>query len=144
MLGWYAVSLLLTGDHRLCMAADRLLPYNQIRDGLDINLAPFSLTSPWILFLARKILGYCLMKKEATAALLPSCLRAIPEEKRPELDELVLHYFLINYISAIDWLEVAVSPTDRALQSVERLSRSLASYVHELERAGALPRIRAK
>ena len=139
VLGWYAVSLLLTGDHRLCMAADRLLPYNQIRDGLDINLAPFSLTSPWILFLARKILGYCLMKKEATAALLPSCLRAIPEEKRPELDELVLHYFLINYISAIDWLEVAVSPTDRALQSVERLSRSLASYVHELERAGLCP-----
>ena len=139
ILGWYAVSLLLTGDHRLCMAAHRLLPYNQIRDGLDINLAPFSLTSLWILFLARKILGYCLTKKEATAALLLSCLRAIPKEKRPELDELVLHFFLINYLSAIDWLEATISPTDPARQSIKRLSRSVASYVDELERAELCP-----
>ena len=138
-LGWYAVSLLLTGEHRLCLAAAHLLPYNQTRDGLDIDLAPFSLTSPWIMFLARKILGYCLVSKEATAALLLSCLRAIPEAKRPELEQLVLQYFLLNYLSAIDWLETATSSADPAGQSVERLSLRLASYVNDLKRAGLCP-----
>ena len=31
LLGWYVVSLLLTGDHRLCRSADRLLPYHVAR-----------------------------------------------------------------------------------------------------------------
>ena len=139
ILGWYVVSLLLTGDHKLCVAADHLLQYNETRDGLDIDLTSFSLTSSWLLFLARKILGYCLISKEATAALLLSCLRAIPEQQRPELEQLVLHYFLMNYLTAIDWLDAAISTTDPARESVERLSRTLKSYVDELDRSGLCP-----
>ncbi|MDE0332481.1 MAG: hypothetical protein OXL41_11490 [Nitrospinae bacterium] len=139
VLGWYAVSLLLTGDQRLSMAASHLLPYNQTRDGLDIDLAAFSLSSPRIMFLARKILGYCLVKKEATAALLLSCLRAIPEPERAQLEHLVFGYFLINYLSAIEWFEGVISSIDPARQSIERLSQHVASYVNDLERTGLCP-----
>ena len=51
VLGWYIVSLLLTGDHALCAVAGNLLPYQQTREGLDIDLATFALTPPWILYL---------------------------------------------------------------------------------------------
>ena len=143
LLGWYAVSLLLTGDQRLCMAASHLLPYNQTRDGLDIDLAAFSLSSLRIMFLARKILGYCLVKKEATAALLLSCLRAIPEPERAQLEHLVFGYFLINYLSAIDWLKASL-PRRRTGTSVERLSQHVASYVGGPGANGPLSRVRAK
>ncbi len=136
VLGWYVVSLLLTGDHKLCTAAADLLPFQQSRDGLDIDLTPLSLSSPWILYLARKILGYCLIKKEATAALLLSCLRAISEQDRLELEQLVLGYFLLNYPSAIECFEAAISPDDPARHSVAQLSRDLATYVNDLERTG--------
>lgn len=139
VLGWYVVSLLLTGDHKLGTSAAHLLPYQQLQDGLDIDLTPLSLSSPWILYLARKILGYCLINKEATAALLLSCLRAIPVQDRPELEQLVLSYFLLNYLSAIDCFKAAISPTDPARHSVAQLSRALTSYVNDLERAGICP-----
>ena len=142
VLGWYAVSLLLTGDHALCSAAESLLPFKETRDGLDIDLGPFSLKPPWILYLARKILGYCLLNKESAAALLLSCLRAVPDQNRAELEKLVLDHFLVNYLTAIDWFESAISDDDRAKQSVVRLSSRLRTYVAELERYGTCPAFR--
>ena len=142
VLGWYVVSLLLTGDHRLCVAANQLLPYNQTCDGLDIDLRPFSLTSPWLLYLSYKILGYCLANKESTAALLLACLRAASDENRAELESLVRVHFLMNYLTAIDWFESNLSPNDPARQSVERLSQAMKSYVDELDQAGKCPAFR--
>ena len=136
VLGWYIVSLLLTGEYRLCTAASHLLPYNETRDGLDIDLTPFSLTSPWVLYLSRKILGYCIVNKESTAALLLSCLRAVSDDDRAELENLVRDRFLMNYLTAVDWFSTALSPNDPAQQSVDRLSLALKSYVDELEQAG--------
>ena len=136
------MSLLLTGDYALCTAAERLLPFNTTRDGLDLDLSPFSLSPRSILYLARKILGYCLLYMESAAALLLSCLRAIPEQDRAELEELVLDFFLMNYLSAIDWFESAVSDDDLAKQSVDRLSSRLRAYVAELERHGFCPAFR--
>ena len=139
VLGWYVVSLLLTDKHALWTAAEDLLPYNETREGLDIDLGPFSLSSPWVLYLARKILGYGILHMESAAALLLSCLRVIPEPDRSELEELVYRHFLMNYWNGIDCFEAAVSDDDRAKRSVDRLSFQLREYVTELERHGVCP-----
>ena len=136
VLGWYVVSLLLTGDVRLCWAANQLLPHNETRDGLDVDLGLFALDASWASFLARKILGYCLFKKESAAALLLSCIRATPERDLPELEALVHDHFLMNYWTAIDWFESAVSEDDPARNSVSRLAQKLESYVDALSQAG--------
>ena len=98
VLGWYVVSLLLTGEHALCTAAQSLLPFNETRDGLDIDLSSFSLPPRWIPYLARKILGYCILNKESAAALLLSCLRAVPERNLEELEELVFRSLSIELL----------------------------------------------
>ena len=139
VLGWFVVSLLLTGDRRPCIAADRLLPYQQTCAGLDIDLGPFALGPSWIPFLARKILGYCLLKQESASALLLSCLRTVSDGERPELEELIMNHFLINYSTAIEWFETALSQDDPAKESVERLSASLKRYVDELSELGFCP-----
>ena len=136
VLGWYVVSLLLTGNSKLCLAAAQLLPYNK---GLDIDLRSFSLTSPWVLYLARKILGYCLVNKESTAALLLSCVRVIPDTERTELENLIQDYFLMNYMTAIDLFKAALFPNDPAKQSVARLSQALKSYTDKLKQVGKCP-----
>ena len=64
ILGWYAVSLLLTGNHRLCEFADRLLPFRSVPVGIDIDLATLVADSRWIVFLAKKLIGYCLINTE--------------------------------------------------------------------------------
>ena len=97
LLGWYVVSLLLTGNDKLSNAAADLLPYQETRDGLDIDLSTFGLTPVWVLFLARKILGYCVLKKEGAAVLLLSCLRSLAVQDPTEVEDLTLDYFLINY-----------------------------------------------
>ena len=136
VLGWYVVSLLLTGIPKLCLAAHQLLPYNKTHDGLDVDLSPFSLKSPWVLYLSRKILGYCIVNKESASALLLSCLRAVSDADRVELENLVRDYFLMNYLTAINWFEAALSPNDPAQQSVQRLSQSMNSYFNELDQMG--------
>ena len=130
------MSLLLTGDHALCTAAASSAPYQRTLEGLDVDLAPFTLTPPWILYLARKILGYCILNKESAAALLLSCLRAVPEGNRAELEALVFHHFLVNYLTAIEWFESVISDGDPAKESIGRLSSRLRAYVAELERYG--------
>ena len=137
VLGWYIVSLLLTGEYRLCRAASSLLPYNETRNGLDIDLSPFSLTSACVLYLSRKVLGYCIVNKEGAAALLLSCLRAVSDADRAELEHLVRDVFLMNYLTAIDWFEAALFSDDPAQQSVQRLSQAMNSYVTELEQTGS-------
>lgn len=84
LLGWYVVSLLLTGDTRLSLAAQGLLPQEEAPAGLDIDLTEFALDSAWVPFLARKILGYCLVKRAGASALLLSCLRAASSPKTSE------------------------------------------------------------
>ena len=136
LLGWYVVSLLLTGDHRLSRAACGLLPHEEAPAGLDIDLTEFALDSAWVPFLARKILGYCLVKRAGASALLLSCLRAASSESRAELETLVLSHFLINYPGEIEWFEASVSPNDPAEVSVQRLSSSLTRYLEGLQRTG--------
>ena len=136
VLGWYVVSLLLTGRHAVCDVVFGLFPHTGEPAGLDIDLRPFSLSSGRILFLARKILGYCLLKKGSAAALLLSCLRVVPARDRKELEDLVVEHFLMNYPSAIDWLTTANSRGDTAKGSVDRLSTRLRTYVADLERSG--------
>ena len=137
MLGWYVVSFLLTGEPRLCTAANQLLPYNHVSKGLDIDLAPFTLDHRWVLFLARKVLGYCLFNSASAATLLMSCLRDMSQEgKIDELENLILEYFLINYPRAIDQFEALVSPNDLAQESVKRLSIELKKYLDGLRQGG--------
>ena len=136
VLGWYVVSLLLTGEPALCAAAESLLPYKETRHGIDIDLDTFSLTPPSLLYLARKILGYCILNKESAAALLLSCLRNVSDQNRAELEELIFVHLCLNYLTAIDWLETADSHDDRAKQSVERIASRVREYVAELERHG--------
>lgn len=136
LLPWYVVSFLLTGHPRLCRAAYDLLPDNGAPARLDIDLETFALDSPWIPFLARKIIGYCLTKIQSASALLLSCLRAACPDNRDELESLVLSSFLLNYPTAIEYLEAAVSPADPAAMSVTRLSSSLDAYLVGLKRAG--------
>lgn len=136
LLGWYVVSLLLTGDTRLSLAAHGLLPQKEAPAGLDIDLEEFALDSAWVPFLAQKILGYCLVKRAGASALLLSCLRAASNENQADLETLVLSYFLINYPGEIERFEASVSPNDPAEESVQRLSASLARYLEGLHRHG--------
>ena len=136
VLGWYVASLLLTGDHAPCAAVAQLLPYRQAPEGFDIDLGAFSLLPPWIPYFARKVLGYCPLHKESAAALLMSCLRAVPEADRAELEDLVLDHFLLNYPNAIDYFETAVAGDDPAKDSVRRLTSRLRDHNAALERCG--------
>ena len=136
LLGWYVLSLLSSADDRLCRAAAELLPYKEQRVGIDIDLSGALPTSTWVPFLARKVLGYCLFKRECAAGLLLACLREVHEGDRDELEELIFEYFLLNYLHAIEFLEAAVAPGDPAEVSVRRLSERLASYVTALEGLG--------
>ena len=136
VLGWYVISLLLTGDHRLCVAAADLLPYNDVPSGLDIDLTPFGLDTAWVLFVARKTLGYLLFRKEAATALLLSCLRAVPDNGRAELEGLISSHLLVNYPGAIKQMETAIGPDDPAQVSVRRLSRAIEQYLKDLGQSG--------
>ena len=136
LLGWYVVSLLLTGDHRLSRAACGLLPQKEAPAGLDIDLTEFALGSAWVPFLAQKILGYCLVKRAGASPLLLSCLRVASSENRADLEKLILSYFLMNYPGEIEWFEEAVSENDAAEESVKRLSSSVARYMEGLQRTG--------
>ena len=135
--GWYVVSLLLTGEHHLCIAADQLLPNSKPPpDGLDIDLVSFALDPLWVLFLSQKILGYCIMKAPCAGALLLSCLRALPNSKRARLEQLILDSFLINYPQMIDRFKTTVSEKDPARLSVKRLARRVETYLKNLDRHG--------
>ena len=136
VLGWYVVSLLLTGDHRLCAAAADLLPYNDVPSGLDIDLTPFALDTAWVLFFARKTLGYLLFRKEAATALLLSCLRAVPDNGRAELEGLISSHLLVNYPEAIKQVEMSIADDDPAQVSVRRLSRVIEQYLKDLGQSG--------
>jgi len=136
VLGWYVVSLLLTGDHRLCTLAERLLPYSDVPNGLEVDLTPFALDTAWILFLARKTLGYLFLRQEAATAVLLSCLRAVPDNGRAELEQLISYHLLVNYPSAITQMETAIIESDAAQVSVSRLVKVTEQYFRDLERLG--------
>ena len=136
LIGWYVMSLLLTGKHQLCVAADRLLPHNKPPNDLAIDLKAFGLDAQWVLFLSRKILGFVTVNSASAAALLLSCLRAAPDEGRKELEELIQNYFLINYPGALDQLKATVAPNDPAQVSVKRLSDAIEKYFEGLRRSG--------
>ena len=139
LLGWYVFSLLSSGDDRLCEAAAELLPYKEARPGIDIDLSATAPHTAWVPYLARKVLGYCLFKRECAAGLLLSCLRAVSDERRDELEGDIFDSFLINYLHAIEFFERAVDAGDPAKPSVDRLARRLKCYVLDLERLGTCP-----
>lgn len=139
LIGWYAVSLLLTGDPRLCRAANDLLPMVDPPEGIGIDLTPFALHGPWIEFLARKILGYCLVNKKCAFALVLACLRAAPEKSLSALEELVFKYLLVNFPGAIDLMNSLLDLDDAAESSVSRLAKKIAQYRENLEKLPPCP-----
>ena len=136
VIGWYVISLLQTGNHRLCETASRLMPFKGVPEGFDIDLAPFSLDSPWVFFLARKILGYCQINPASTSALLRSCLRSVSHKNRSALEDLVFEFFLVNFPGAIRHLQSNLSEAGLARVSVNRLARRIRAYLKSLEKAG--------
>ena len=136
VIGWYVISLLLTGNPRLCETASRLVPFKDVPEGFDIDLAPFSLDTPWVIFLARKILGYCDLNPACTSALLRSCLRSATQANRPALEDLIFEYLLVNFPGAMKHLQSNLSQADQARRSVMRLARRLRAYGKSLEEAG--------
>ena len=134
--GWYIVSFLLTGDRSLGRAATILLQDDKAETGIETDLRPFSLKASQILFLARKILGYCISSKNGSADLLLSCLRAVPKEKRQTLEELIFDHFLMNYWTGITRLKAALGPNDECGASVNRLASRLDNYLDQLRRPG--------
>lgn len=136
LLGWYVVSLLISGDHGLCKSANGLLPDQESDERLDIDLAPFGLGPRWIPFLARKILGYCLLKRESASALLLSCLRGVTDEYRHALEQLILRFLFMNYLHAHEWFEQALTKGDHAKKSIERMSKEVRKYKDELSKLG--------
>lgn len=136
ILGWYVISLLLTGQRELCSSTFEFLPYNGIPEGLDIDLSEFSLDGPTVLFLCRKIIGYLLSRRPCASALLLSCLRVVSSDYARQLEDTVLTYFLINHPSAIDWFNEHVSSADQAYAMVKRLERRVKSYLKKLRKHG--------
>ena len=136
VLRWYVVSMLLTGKPRVCRAANELLPPNDAAEDLDMDLSDLSLDGRKVLFLCRKIIGYCLSNRSGSAALLLSCMRAIPDNYSMELERTVFDYFLINFPVAIDWFEEHVSTEDSAQPMVTRLSNDLRTYLGGIRECG--------
>ena len=136
ILGWYVISLLLTGERELCSAAFELLPYDGVPEGFDIDLSEFSLDGPTVLFLCEKIIGYLLSHRPCASALLLSCFRAISSDHARQLEDTVLTCFLINHPSAIDWFKEHVSSADQAHAMVKRLERRVKSYLKGLGKHG--------
>ena len=137
LLGWFVVSLLLTGEHQLCLAANQLLPRSDVPDGFDIDLAQFLLDGPMTLFLSRKIIGYCYTNVTCTCAMLMSCMRTVSGDHRGELEKTVFKYFLINYPNAIASFRNHISsPSDPARPSVKRLSQDIGTYLKRLGQNG--------
>ena len=136
LLGWYVVSMLKTGEIPVCLAASELLPHDEAPKGLDIDLSDYCQDGNEVLFLCRKIIGYCLANRRCAAALLISCMRAVPDDLSPELETTVFDYFLVNYPSSIDWFEKSVSSKDRARPMVTRLSDKLRKYLSGTQELG--------
>ena len=136
LTGWYVMSLLLTGNPKLCVAAERLLPHNRVLDGLDIDLTTFGLDSRWVLFLSRKILGFVTVNRPSATALLLSCLREVPDDGRADLEDLIMKYWLINYPRSIEQLRASITPNDSAQRSVKRLSDAIGKYLEGPRRHG--------
>lgn len=136
VIGWYVISLLLTGNHGLCETASRLVPFEGVPEGFDIDLAAFALDPPWVLFLAKKILGYCQINSACISALLRSCLRYVSQEDRPALEDLIFEYFLVNFPGAVKRLQSNLSQADGARASVIRLARRTKKYLESIEIAG--------
>ena len=136
VLGWYVASMLLTGKPRVCRAANELLLLNEDAEDLDLDLSDLSLDGHKILFLCRKIIGYCLSNRSGSAALLLSCMRAIPDDFSMKIERTVFDYFLINYPVAIDWFEEQVSTEDPAQPMVTRLSNDLRTYLRGIQECG--------
>ena len=136
ILGWYVASMLLTGKPRVCRAAHELLLLNEDAEDLDLDLSDLSLDGHKILFLCRKIIGYCLSNRSGSAALLLSCMRAIPDDFSMKIERTVFDYFLINYPVAIDWFEEQVSTEDPAQPMVTRLSNDLRTYLRGIQECG--------
>ena len=136
LLGWYVVSMLKTGEIPVCLAARELLPHDEAPKGLDIDLSDYCQDGNEVLFLCRKTIGYCLANRRCAAALLLSCMRAVPDDLSPELETTVFDYFLVNYPSSIDWFEKSVSSNDRARPMVTRLSDKLRKYLSGTQKLG--------
>ena len=137
LLGWYVISLLLTGNPRISRSVCELLPQQEPPDGLAISLDQFDLDPKWVLFLAQQIIGYCLMSKASASMLLLSCIRAASTEDRTDVENLVFDHFLLNFPDEIERLRAALSPSDPGASSVRRLSKALASYMQALQRTGS-------
>ena len=137
ILGWFVVCLLLTGDHRLSEFANSMLPFREVKVGLDIDVGSLAPNSRWILFLAKKVIGYCLINRDSTGMLLTACLRAVPEEEQAELEDLIFEYYLINYPGAIKILEDTVSDQEPARACVGRLKDRISGYLDALGRHGS-------
>ena len=60
----------------------------------------------------------------------------MPESNRAEIENLIYEYFLMNYLTAIECFESAVSEDDAARESVNRLSLKLKPYLDTLIKIG--------
>lgn len=137
ILGWFVVCLLFTGNHRLSEFANRMLPFREVQDGLDIDVGSLAQDSRWILFLAKKILGYCLINRDSTGMFLAACLRAVAEQERSELEDLIFEYYLVNYPKAIKILQSTVSEGEPARSCVGRLEERISAYLDALGKPGS-------
>lgn len=131
---WYITSLLLTGNHGLGNAVTRLTPYSarDSTDVIDIDLSGFSLEAAWIPYLVRKTLAYCHLNPAYSSRLLLSCLRAVSNKHRAEVEDLVFEHLLINYPGAIDNLQAGLSKADPARTSIKRLSDRIGAYLNSI------------
>ena len=135
LLSWYAVSMLLTGTPRLCIAASDMLADNDQSADLEVDLAPFALDATWVLYLARKVIGYCLANVSGSSALLLSCLRTtLSGQERTSLERLILEYLLINHPNAIKYLEENIPSNDPAGTSIIRLSQAITKYLEGISK----------
>lgn len=136
---WYVVSLLLTGKSQLCLVAERLSLDSGPLD-LGIDLTPFTLGASVVLYLARKIIGYCSPNVRGSASLLLSCLRtSLSAEDRATLESLIFNWVLINHPNAIQHFKGDLPCGDVAQTSVATLARRIADYSDGLRKYGPCP-----
>lgn len=142
-VAWYVASLLLTGEHRLCLAANTMAENVESIDAFDLDLSSFELDDAWRLFLCRKALGYLTLKPRAIAGILIASLRDAGSDARRTIVDLMFNPLLQNFPGLSEPLEcIGSNSADTAQPFVQEAIDRLSAYLRDLKSVGSIPEFR--
>ena len=143
-LAGLAVRWLLSGEPALCHAVEKLVQGIHVREAsLENDFAEIPLTDAQALYLARKAVGWLLLKPVAAASITVSLLRNTETTQAGPLGELLFDPILLNYPGqARKYLErVAPSLSGAGASAVAEALARHDAYLEALRDTGEIPEL---